>query len=52
MKKYLVKKEIVNISEPLVESYVNDELWNKNPKQKILSKDFAQARILSAVDTD
>lgn len=28
MKKYLVleKKEIVNISEPLVESYVNDEL--------------------------
>ena len=42
MKKYLVleKKEIVNISEPLVESYVNDELWNKNPKPIILSRLF------------
>ena len=40
MKKYSVmeKKEIENISisEPHVDSYINDELWNKNTKNQFI----------------
>ena len=40
MKKSLIleKNEIANISksEPHVESYVNDELWNKYPKNQFI----------------
>ena len=40
MKKYSVmeKKEIENISisEPHVDSYINDELWNKNTKDQLI----------------
>lgn len=40
MKKYSVmeKKEIENISisEPHVDSYINDELWNKNTKNQLI----------------
>ena len=58
MKKHLVseKNEIVNISksEPHVESYVNDELWNKHPKNQLIRRisDFSPARIYPAVDKD
>ena len=43
MKKMVLEKnEIVNISksEPHVESYVNDELWNKHPKKSVNSKNL------------
>ena len=43
MKKMVLEKnEIVNISksEPHVESYVNDELWNKHSKKSVNSKNL------------
>ena len=57
MKKMVLEKnEIVNISksEPHVESYVNDELWNKHPKNQLIRRisDFLPARIYLAVDKD